>query len=481
MIIIYFLILLLILIRLLRFLAIVQQKEYRLDRLLSYFHSASGKQDLVKIWPNTKNLTATGLKRPIRTFRVFLVGLLTLLVIFSLYLWLTLFVDLTLIKLIFWVLVLVCLPLFVTLVILPTSLISYFWTLVLLKQASQKISDQKPLVIGITGSFGKSSTKQLLAHLLQAKFKVFATPKSFNTKYSVAQTINNSYAGQEVVILEYGAYSQGEIKTLAKYFKPTLAMITGFAPQHLDLFGSEKNIIQAKRELILAMDENSYVFANARSIGVREICQVNNYQIIDYSGPDSQVMITAASLDPQGKLSFSWKDKVIKTQLVGKHYLEIVAGSIAVAQHLGLTHQQIMDRLSSFKPTSNFISSSPTSTGALIINDGLTTNPAGFKAALDLVKDIKRDKKVILVTGGIVDLGHQEKEIHLKLAQAGAQFVDQVWYFGLVGKPQFNQVFAGKVIDSEEAIKEKITQLSQDDLVLLEGKQPLWLLKSLKI
>jgi hypothetical protein len=144
MIIIYFLLLFLILIRLLRFLAVVQQKEYRLDRLATYFNSESGKRDLIKIWPAPKDLTRTGLKRPVRTMRVLVIGGATLLVIFLLYLIIFFLADTDLVKLTFWSLVLVFLPLLVMLVMLPTSIVAMIMTWIELQQASQKLSIQMP-------------------------------------------------------------------------------------------------------------------------------------------------------------------------------------------------------------------------------------------------------------------------------------------------------------------------------------------------
>jgi len=124
---------------------------------------------------------------------------------------------------------------------------------------------------------------------------VFVTPKSFNNKLSVAQSIITGYSGQKFALLEYGAYIRGEIAYLTKWFQPTIAVETGFTPQHLSLFGSRQNSVLAESELIASLPESGVVYCNGADSGAVEIAktgaQNNKAQIRMYSGAQSLISV----------------------------------------------------------------------------------------------------------------------------------------------------------------------------------------------
>ena len=170
-----------ILVRWSRWLAIVQQKEYRLDRLFAYIKSVEGKRELLRVIPKLGDFTREGFKRPKPTTRITFVLIFSSLPVAYL-LWLFFVADIITAS-VLGVLGYLCLPAVIFLAVAPSYLISEMMTVLALRRAKMLVNKSHPKVIGITGSYGKTSTKLLLAHILGGKYRVFTTPKSFNQRY----------------------------------------------------------------------------------------------------------------------------------------------------------------------------------------------------------------------------------------------------------------------------------------------------------
>jgi len=473
-------------VRLLRWLAVVQQKEYRLDRIILFLKSKEGKQDFFRLVPKPHDFTRTGLKRPVQTMRVKAITFLSLLILMIL-MRLFLFgitdseIFFQILYFIFLAMIYTFLPIIVVLAITPTAFLSYIYTFYQLSKAQGKFAKMKPLVIGITGSYGKTTTKLILDHVLSKRYQTFVTPKSFNTKYSVPKSINKGFSNQKIAILEYAAYTKGEIKFLTKYFKPDIAIITGLAPQHLGLFGSLQNIVQAKSELVKALADKTRVFVNARDEGTLKIAKAGGAEkTIAFSGKQSVVKLDNVKINEEGGLSFSWKGHTVNTSLVGEHYLDAIRAAIVLAKYLEIPDQIIVKALSTFKQPDYFINLKKGPNSAVLIDDGRSCNPEGFKAALELLAWYKaKGKKTVLVTAGIVDLGDKSATIHKQLAGEAKNIVDLVLYAGEDGKDQFKKVFANQLKGSRLAVMEELDIFNQDTVILIEGKIPRWLEKKL--
>lgn len=480
-------------VRSLRWLSITQQKEYRLDRLLLFLKTKEGGQEFLRIFPKRKDFSRTGLKRPKITARVIIVTIiyffLQLIFIYAIFNYLIYAIKLDInpfvILFIFLLSMLVDLlfiPTLIYLSVLPTSIIYALRVFIELMLAKLKVQKSKPFIIGITGSYGKTSTKVLLSHVLQKKYTVFKTPKSYNTKLSVARSIRQGFNGEQVMVLEYGAYKKGEIKAIASWFKPNMAVITGLAKQHLGLFGSLEAVIRAKSELVSALNPGSMVICNGEDKGVLKICQAsenNQVQLINDDNKDKRVNILKAHLNKQGKLVFVWSGQQVVTNFIGLHYLEIVKMTILVAIEMGVSEVEIVQAISEFVPDDKFIYSYQSKKCSLVIDDGNTTNPKGFKAAIELAKSVDISKKT-LITPGIVDLGEESKKIHLDLAEKSKGVFTKVLYVGEVGKTEFQVVFGQDLISDQEKVIAHLSSAGEDELVLVEGRMPWWVLEYLK-
>lgn len=465
------------LIRLLRWLAWAQQKEYRPDRLWHFVNSEEGLSELLRLVPARADFTRTGLKRPAITLRASLTGFVSL-VLLGFLLTASFMSDWWWLPIAAYVLT----PIFPGLVGLTSELVKSLISFVLLFLAKQKMAPHTPRIIGITGSYGKTTTRHLTAHLLSQEFTLFTPEKSHNTPLSVAWGILKGYHQESVAFLEFAAYKKGEIARLAHWFPPEVSLVTGVTPQHLALFGSVENIIKAKGELVKATKLSGSVFYNGNDPGALAICQEDSSKkAIPYSGPESTVILASPKLDHKGRLRFLWHGHEIRTHLIGLHNTEAVQAAISVAEYFGVPEAKIRAGLVSFLPTDNYISVYPHSEqGFLIINDGRTSNLRGFLSALDLLSHFKKTgKNTVLITSGILDLGAQSDEIHLQIAKAAKPICDLVLYTGVDGRQVFREVFGSRMADREATIQTVIDTLNAEDVVLVEGNAPQWLMKQL--
>jgi UDP-N-acetylmuramoyl-tripeptide--D-alanyl-D-alanine ligase len=456
-------------------LAIVQQKEYRFDRIWLFLQTSEGIFELYRLI-GMRDYTRTGFKRPKLTVRSLGTGLLQMLV--SVVLWYFLitlvFMEWTAwtalgAALLTWLLV----PLSTIAVATLPGLFVRMYSIWLLLQAAEKIEQGRPIVIGITGSYGKTATKLLLAHVLAQKYSVFSPPRSHNTILSISQSIIADYSKQQLAIIEYAAYKKGEIGLLASQLHPEMAILTGLTEQHLGLFGSLAKIIAAKSELVAALRPGATVYcANEASAHIAAAVDTSKLKVVRVWDTNQ---ITGTLND--GILQLTVGSTKISTQFAGLQYRDTVRTVYQVALDLGLTHQEIVTALESYKPASGFTRIYNVKNGTRVLDDGGTSNPTGFEATLDLAEQLRAQKK-ILVTSGIVDLGERSTVIHRQLALQAKATVQEVWYVGQVGSEEFKAVFGAAFVSQQAAIVARLAQVDTQTLLVIEGRMPAWFTKS---
>ncbi len=476
-------------IRFLRWASIVQQKEYRWDRLALFLKTDAGHSEIVRLLPILNDFSRSGLKRPKLTARAS-ITMLVAAVVNLLVLLAVMFLVQSLVLIAFAV-VMIYLLIPVSMIVSGFSTVwirvaSTYWYL---WRAGQLLKRNDPIVIGIAGPFGKTSTKQLLSHVLSEKFSTFATPSSYNTALSVAKAVVDGYDGQEIAILEYGSYKTGEIEEMTHWMEPDHAIITGFSPQHLGLFGSEEAIIEADAELVRAVPSQGSVLVNAQYQGAVAISKLGGHSdFIPYSTEDSPVQLGNVSLNKYGQLQFQWNEDTVETRLVGEMHTDTVRAVISMSEQLGLSSQEIISGLESFKPTERFMrvcirSDANREKTVLILDDGLTSNSEGYKAMKRTFDALSMEYAVpsTLVFNGIVDLDYRSEEIHRELGEMSKDF-DAVWYFSEVGRAAFREglermpVRAGETqtdLKLDELVAMDVSR-EIDGIIVLEGKMPGW-------
>lgn len=280
-------------------------------------------------------------------------------------------------------------------------------------------------VIGITGSYGKTSMRQILASILAEKYKVMTLCDNINTDLGIARHIlshSDEIQRSEVFIVEMGAYQRGEIKSICDLVQPDYAILTGINETHLERFGSLENTIQAKFELPCAAKKKSAL--NFDDENVR-----NNYQRFSLSnavGVTSGKAGRIKMLDNFAGLEFEVKNQVFRTKLLAEHNIVLILLGIEIAKALGMDLQHIADGVEKIEYIPHRLQPIRNGqTDVWIIDDSYNGNFNGIKSGLKVLSRAK-GRKVVL-TPGLVELGDKEKEIHKKIgnlyAEGGADLV----------------------------------------------------------
>ena len=297
-------------------------------------------------------------------------------------------------------------------------------------------------VIGVTGSYGKTSTKYILARILQEKFNVLYTPGSFNTTLGVVRTIREMLKpSHEIFICEMGAKNKGDIKQICDIVNPDLAIITSVGPQHLETFKTIENVKTTKFELADAVKNNDgVVYLNFDNEYIKDMAP--NYKFVSYSTNEGQLTISNIKGSRFG-YSFTIKYKNIlielNTKLLGIHNVLNIAGAVAIALDLGVSERQIKFAVDKLTPVEHRLELKPFIKGSLLIDDAYNSNPSGSAEALNVLNQFE-DYRKILVTPGMIELGEVEYDENRKLGQAAAQFGFEII---LVGKERSKALVDG--------------------------------------
>ncbi len=293
-------------------------------------------------------------------------------------------------------------------------------------------------VIGITGSYGKTSVKYFLNTLLTAKYNVLMTPASFNTPMGVVRTIREQLRPtHEIFICEMGARRNGEIQELCDIVDPDLGILTSIGPQHLETFRTIETIIDTKFALArsVAKKGRGVCFVNADNPYIRENMGKIGCCIPYGTTPDCAYSASDMTVTHEGtRFVIRTKDGEVidslQTSLVGMHNAVNLAGAIGMALHLGVTPQQIRVSLARIAAPPHRLELKRNGS-VTILDDAYNANPSGSKAALDALAMFPDCK--ILVTPGMVELGAEQELRNTEFGRQAAAVCD---YIFLVGEKQ---------------------------------------------
>lgn len=295
------------------------------------------------------------------------------------------------------------------------------------------------IVIGITGSVGKTTTKELLAHILRP-LGAISTPEHVNTEMGVAVWLTSILRkepcdSKRIIIVEMGAYRRGEIALLSAIAQPTIGIITYIGHQHISLFGSREAIRESKGELFQALPETGHAFANKDNDATDALIRLCRCPVTTV-GTGNDADIVATDIEETGKgIRFQSMETIFTIPIAGTH---IVAGAllaIAVAKHLGRTPSQIAEVLKNFRSLPGTFEIRE-ERGITILNDTYNSSPDGVRAAIDWAALQPQEEKILLIEG-IIELGQFEEEIHLDLAIRASKVFSRVF----VADPHFLPYF----------------------------------------
>ena len=303
-------------------------------------------------------------------------------------------------------------------------------------------------VIGITGTNGKTTTKELIAAVLQEKFNVLYTQGNFNNDVGVPKTLFRLNKEHEIAVIEMGASHPGDIKTLAETAEPTCGLITNVGKAHLQGFGSFEGVIKTKCELydFLRSREDGLVFLNA-----------DNEHLVDQIADEDTLWISPYSTDPEKQytcisgeviacdpfLKFRWREPLmtleeegrstkwhkVQTQLIGSYNIDNLLAAIAVGINFGVDRKKICAALENYVPSNNRSQMTVTERNHLIV-DAYNANPTSMQAALDNFSLIQADRKMAIL-GQMGELGSESDKEHRQIVSyLEAAHYDEVWLVG---------------------------------------------------
>lgn len=326
-----------------------------------------------------------------------------------------------------------------------------------LNQASQILETIRPKIIGITGSYGKTTTKNFLHDILSVRYRTYATPKSYNTLMGISLAINRDLAedySTEYFISEMGAYVPGEIERICKLTPPDISIVTEVGPQHLERFGTLENVKIAKYEIIKNLAPDGVGVFNWDNAYIREMI-AENY-------PQTRLTVSQAlSLDEAKSRHITWlatdiqeslsglsftithvasgEQEHITTAIVGEHNVTNLLLSTAVAYHEGIPLRDIAFRIRTLQPAESRLVTQTTAENITIINDAYSANPKGVISALKVLGMYQSGKR-LLITPGMIELG----DLHdIENRQLGKLAVQHATDIILIGAEQTRPIFEG--------------------------------------
>ena len=338
--------------------------------------------------------------------------------------------------------------------------------------------------IGITGSYGKTSTKYILQTILSEKYNVLATPESYNTTMGNVRTIREKLKPEhQVFISEMGARRRYDIQEICNFVRPQIGIITSIGPQHLETFKKIENVVKTKSELLVGLTYDGVAFLPINDKYCKEIYQKEKHEKYSYGiGEKADVYATDIKLSAKGS-TFTVVTKndrfTCTTKLLGEHNVQNIMGSIAIALHLGLTKKEIMRGVEKIEPVPHRLQILPSPNGGVVIDDAFNSNPVGSKMALEVLK--KFEGRKIIITPGMVELGAEEYKLNKEFGRQMADVVDVAILVGVKRSKPIEEGLREKkfdenniyVVNSLAEATNRLTKLANpNNVVLFENDLP---------
>lgn len=351
---------------------------------------------------------------------------------------------------------------------------------------AKKILDENPelIKVGITGSYGKTTTKNIVTNILNSKFYTLMTPHSFNTPMGITRTIREYLKRvHEVFVCEMGADHVGDINYLMKMVKPKYGIVSSIGPQHLNTFGKLENIINEKMQEIEMLPEDGVGIINVDNeyiakYPIRNICKVIS---VGYNNQNADYVAKKVTISMDGTTftcKINGKDYKFKTKLLGEHNITNILLGIALATEMGIEPKDIVKAVEDLKQVEHRLETKNIN-GFNFIDDAFNSNPSGSKFALKTLS-LMPGKRVV-VTPGLIDLGEFENKANYEF---GKSMLDTTDFVILVGKNQTRFIYKGLkdsgynmdnvlVVDKiNEAFNYVYNNFKPSDTILLENDLP---------
>lgn len=419
-------------------------------------------------------------KRPVLTTKALIVSLSSIFVLSLLYA--QPLVDEYLWLLLISLLIPFFIAFFVGLLSFPSEIITDIYML----RAKKKLDRHKKIrVIAVSGSYGKSSTKEYLAHVLSSEFSVVNTPLSNNTPLAIAKTILNKINDTtEIFIVEIGSYKKGEIAKICQMLHPDITITTSVSDQHLSLFGSIEKVLETESELLHAMSKNGLALFNANSPLVYKLAEKTQKKKLFYGTETAKnkSKISILGKDIQAKkqeISFSVKlgkiSYTFSTSLLGVHSVENILPGILIAHKLGLEMSVIRKAVASLQPLPKTMRRVVLQNNITVVDDTFNASPESVFSALSYMN--LYNKKKFFVMAPLIELGKNAKERHREIGES-LGICTKVF---VLNKNYYKQIKEGLnkshsktqliLASTDEVVKSLQEKAQKGDIIVFEGKE----------
>lgn len=362
----------------------------------------------------------------------------------------------------------------------PTKLLKKIYV----ARAERKLKKYLQLqVVGVTGSFGKTTIKNFLVQILGASFKVIATPKNINTEIGIAKFILDSdFSGKDIFVVEMAAYGRGEIKVICDMVHPAIGILSAINEQHLSLFGSLENIRRTKFELLDSLAADGLAIVNSDNRYCREnlsglVCGIKTYGSTGECNPDC--LVKNIKTEDDGSISFalSLKNKTIEIQapILGEHNAANIAACVLVAEYLGMSERDIKEQIGNLQLPEGTLRTH-TYGKSVIIDDSYNSNPDGFLAALKVLDQYPGRRRKVVITRGMLELGKKSQVLHEKVSQYIEKVADELIIISRDNEDDLRRhlknVKASTILSADKLLEYVKRFKEEKNAVLLENRIP---------
>ena len=351
-------------------------------------------------------------------------------------------------------------------------------------KALQEIATYKRMqynipVVAVTGSVGKTSTKDLIASVVSQKYNTLKTKGNYNNEIGLPLTILG-LTNEEAMVVEMGMNHLGEIRKLTNIAKPTVAVITNIGTAHIGNLGSRENILKAKLEILEGLQGNTVVINNDNDLLHKWVNEnKEKYNIITYGIKNKSKYMETDIKSFEDKSEFkvvcekneSINNKMVTVPVGGEHFILNSLCAIAVGEYLNVPTEKIINGIANLELTKKRMEVLTSKSGATVINDTYNANYDSMKAAITYLKEIK-DKRKIAVLGDMLELGDYSKELHEKVGEEVDESIDILITIGKEAKYIAEKAKAKQIIeckDNEEAVRKLKELETKDDAILLKA------------
>lgn len=357
-----------------------------------------------------------------------------------------------------------------------------------MKEACAILAQVEPFVIGITGSYGKTSTKAVLGVMLESVAPTFWPPRSINTPMGITREIRERLTSRHrYAVIEMGAYMRGSIRRLCDLVPPHAGIITTVGIMHLERFGSPENVFLAKSELAQAIPADGILVANGDDEGARRMAEENpKKQVLVYGlNADQRPLdcwMTEIAWSPEGThFTVHWQGREYPgfTRVLGRPMLSNILAAFTMACTLGADPEVLMAIIRNLEPVDNRLQAVYQG-GTLYLKDAYSSNPVGFAAALEVLESMPAERR-ILMTPGMVELGPRQEQENRHAAQQSARICDRVLVVGSINRQALVEGLRGggmtdeqiSCFDDRDGAMKHLEQIQRpDDAVLIENDLP---------